>query len=160
MPKGTIPFSAFIETAGDDHADFVNSLHEYMIENDCKVEIKEAASGYVVSYMHKPSKRTVLNYVFRKLGLMMRIYADNVTAYMEIFADWPESMKSAAKKSGDCKRMFDPAACNSRCLGGFDFVLDGERQQKCRYAGFMLYLNDETKPYLKEMAEREMQARK
>jgi len=159
MPKETIPFSAFVEAAGDEHTAFVNSMHEYMLENDCKVEIKEAANGYVVSYKHIPSKRTVLNYVFRKAGLMMRIYADNVSAYMEKLADWPEAMKSTAKKAGDCTRMFDPTACNSRCIGGFDFVIDGERQQKCRYSGFMFYLNDESKPHLREMTECEMRVR-
>ena len=159
MPKETIPFSAFVEAAGTAHTDFINSLHEFMTENNCKTEIKEAANGHVVSYVHKPSKRTVANYVFRKKGLMMRIYADNVPSYEEALANWPESMKAAVKKAGPCKRFLNPTECNSRCPLGFDFILDGERQQKCRYGGFMFFLDDETKPFLKEMTEREMRAR-
>ena len=160
MPKTTIPFCAFVEAAGAPHTDFINSLHEYMLENDCKTEIKEAASGYVVSYIHKPSKRTVANYVFRRQGLMIRIYADNVPAYMEMLANWPDAMKDAIKKAGICKRLFDPEACNARCLKGFDFILDGERQQPCRYVGFMFFLDDETKPHLKELIVQEMETRK
>lgn len=160
MSKTTIPFSAFVEAAGPEHADFIHSLHEYMLENDCKTELKEAANGYVVSYMHKPSKRTVANYVFRKKGPMIRIYADNVPSYMEILANWPETMKAAIKKAGPCKRLINPEACNARCLKGFDFILDGERQQKCRLSGFMFFLDPETKPHLQEMMELEMRARK
>ena len=160
MPKETIPFSDFLEAAGPEHAGFVNALHEYMTENDCKTEIKTAANGYVLSYVHRPSKRTVANYVFRKKGLMIRIYADNVQRYMEALTGWPGSMKDTVKKAGVCKRLLRPEECNSRCLGGFDFLLDGEPQQKCRYGGFMFFLNDETKPHLREMVEHEMRARK
>ena len=160
MPKAVIPFSSFVEAAGLDHIDFVTILQDYMIENDCKTEIKEAANGYVVSYVHKPSKRTVFNYVFRREGLLIRIYADNVPSYMEILESWPDSMKDTIKKAGVCKRLVDPEACNARCLGGFDFMVDGERQQKCRYGSFMHLLDEEAKPYLKEMVEREVQARK
>ena len=158
MSKKTIPFSAFTEVAGDEHNEFITAKHDYLTENGCTVEIKEAANGYVVSYKHKPSKRTLLNYVFRKKGMMMRVYADNILSYSETLSSWPESMKNDVKKVGTCKRMVNPDDCNSRCPLGYDFILDGERHQKCRY-GFMFYVTDETKPYLKEMVEREIQMR-
>ena len=63
------------------------------------------------------------------------------------------------KKAGPCKRLLNPDDCNSRCLMGFDFILDGERQQKCRNSGFMFFLDDETKPYVNDMVLREMQLR-
>jgi len=160
MPKASIPFSAFVEAAGVEHTDFINSFHEYMTEQDCKAEIKEAANGYVVSYVHKPSKRTVANYVFRKEGLIMRMYADNVASYMEILEKWPDSMKEKVQKAGTCKRTLNPEECNARCIGSFDFILDGERRQPCRYNGLMFVLNDETKPYVRGMMEREIEARK
>ena len=159
MSKTTIPFETFVEAAGLEHTDFINSLHENLVNANCKAEIKEAASGYVVSYIHIPSKRTVINYVFRKKGIMIRIYADNVSHYMEILETWPNSMKDFIKKAGPCKRLLNPDDCNSRCLMGFDFILDGERQQKCRNSGFMFFLDDETKPYVNDMVLREMQLR-
>jgi len=100
MPKTIIPFEAFVESAGIEHTNFINSLHEHLVNANCKAEIKEAASGYVVSYIHTPTKRTVINYVFRKKWLMIRIYADNVLHYMEIFETWPNTMKDLIKKSG------------------------------------------------------------
>jgi len=154
-----IPFSDFVAAVDMEHIDFVNTMHDYMTERNCKTEIKEAANGLVVSYVHKPSKRTVANYIFRKKALMLRIYADHVQSYMETLANWPASMKSTIKKSGICKRLLNPEECNSRCLNGYDFILDSERQQKCRYGAFMFFLDDETKPYLREMIEFEMQER-
>ena len=158
MPKIEIPFNAFLESAGTEHTNFINNLHKYLIEHECSVEIKEAKNGYVVSYKHKPSKRVVVNYVFRKKGLMMRIYADNILSYSDFLTQCPDSMKNDIKKAGVCKRLVNPDECNSRCPLGYDFILDGERQQKCRY-GFMFYLTDETKPYLQELVTLEMNAR-
>lgn len=159
MAKEKIPFEAFVASVGAEHEEFVNSLHEFMIGNNCTCEIKEAASGYVVSYVYKPEKRTVANYVFRKKGPLLRVYADNVIKYMHILESWPASMKATVNKAGPCKRMLNPDDCNSRCVMGFDFIMDGVRQQKCRYGGFMFFLSDETKPHLREMMEQEMLAR-
>jgi len=159
MPKQTIPFDNFLAAAGAEHEVFIKQLHEYLQKNDCVVAIKEAANGYVVSYAHKPTKRTVANYVFRKKGPILRVYADHICSYMDILAHWPESMKDTLRKGGTCKRLLDPTACNARCLKGFDFILDGERRQPCRYNGFMFFLDDETKPRLSELMEHEIQAR-
>lgn len=159
MPKQVIPFSDFVTAAGPEHEEFINSTHNFLLENNCTVNIKEAKNGYVVSYIHTPAKKTLANYVFRKKGPMMRIYADNVPGYMEILDKWPDDMKSTIKKAGPCKRMLDPAACNSRCQMGFDFILDGERQQKCRNGGFMFFLEDTTKPHLSEMLQKKILVR-
>jgi len=160
MPKPTILFSEFLALAGAEHEEFINRLDGYLQENGCVAKIRESASGYVVSYMHKPTGRTVATYVFRKKMPMLRVYPDNIADYENILANWPATMKDAIRKGGNCARLIDPAACNSRCLQGFDFVLDGERQQKCRcHMGLTFLLSDETKPHLLEIMEREIQAR-
>ena len=99
-----------------------------------------------------------MSHVFRKKGLMMRIYADNILSYSDVLTKCPDIMKKDIKKAGVCKRLINPDDCNSRCPLGYDFILDGERQQKCRY-GFMFYLTDETKPYLQEIVKLEIEAR-
>ena len=86
----------------------MSSLHENLVNANFKAEIKEAASGYVVSYIHIPSKRTVINYVFRKKGIIIRIYADNVPRYMEILDTWPNTMKDFIKKAGRVKTSNSP----------------------------------------------------
>ena len=161
MTKSTIPFRDFLIAAGASHETFINQLHAYLQENDCVWKIREAANGYVVAYIHKPTKRTVANYVFRNKMPMLRVYADNVLSYEDNISKWPDSMKDAIRKGGNCSRLVDPTACNSRCLKGFDFILDGERQQKCRcHMSFTFFLNDEANPHLLEIMEHEIQARK
>jgi len=161
MSKQVIPFSDFLLAAGAEHETFINQLHAYLQESNCAWKIREAANGYVVSYIHKPTKRTVANYVFRKKMPMLRVYADHILSYEDKVSGWPDIMKDTIRKGGDCSRLVDSAVCNSRCLKGFDFILDGERQQKCRcHMSFTFFLDDEVKPYLLEVMEREMQARK
>jgi len=161
MPELVIPFSDFLVAAGASHEAFIIQLHAYLQENDCIWKIREAANGYVVSYIHKPTKRTVANYVFRKKMPMLRVYADNIRSYEDNVSNWPDTMKDTIRKGGNCSRLIDPTACNSRCLKGFDFILEGERQQKCRcHMSFTFFLDDESKPYLLEIMECEMQARK
>ena len=161
MPKQVISFSDFLVATGAPHEAFINQLHDYLQENSCVWKIREAANGYVVSYVHKPTNRTVANYVFRKKLPMLRVYADNIDSYEDKVSQWPDAMKDTIRKGGNCSRLVDPTACNSRCLKGFDFILDGERQQKCRcHMSFTFFLNEETKPFLLEIMEHEIQIRK
>ena len=74
MPNQTIHFDDFLVLAGDQHQEFIKQLHAYLQKNDCVVKIREAANGYVVSYVHKPRNRTVANYVFRKKMPMLPSY--------------------------------------------------------------------------------------
>lgn len=159
MSKSSIPFEDFLMTAGVKHEAFIVNLHTFMLANNCIVSIKEAKSGYVVSYVYQPQKRTVANYVFRKNGVMLRIYADNISQYMEILEQWPASMKETIAKAGPCKRLLSPDACNPNCLKGFDFIMAHSRHQKCRNSGFMFLLDDTTKPYLDTMMKQEMKYR-
>ncbi|MCL2756136.1 MAG: hypothetical protein FWE45_03765 [Firmicutes bacterium] len=156
-----IQFNDFLSSVETEYEEFVSQLHTYLIKNDCVTKIREAASGYVVSYVHKPTNRTVANFLFRKKILMLRVYADNIVSYENVVNCWPSTMKDIIRKGGNCSRLINPTACNSRCLKGFDFVLDGERQQKCRcHMSFTFPLNDETISHLMEIMEYEMRERK
>lgn len=160
MPSHVIPFSEFVHAAGAEHEPFIQQLHELLLQNHCVEKLKTAANGLVVSYVHKPSKRTVANYIFRKQMPMMRIYADHIAHYPQLIAHLPASMKEAITQGGDCARLINPTACNSRCLLGFDFVMDGARLQKCRcHNSFAFFLNDETKPFIRQFIEQELAQR-
>ena len=73
-------FEDFIGTVDSGSRDFVRALHGIFTEHGCKLEIKEAKSGYVVSYLL--NRKTVMNYVFRRKGLLARIYAGHIAGYM------------------------------------------------------------------------------
>lgn len=152
-------YLAFVNSVPLEHRDFVEALNDALLARGMKAEIKAAKSGPVVTYVCGKPKRSVFNYVFRKSGMLMRIYGEHVGSYEEILADFPEKMKAAIRKAGPCKRIMDPGACSSRCPMGYVFDLDGEQQIKCRYNAFLLPVNDESKPHLRDFVEREAAAR-
>ena len=91
------------------------------------------------------------NYVFRKKGLMIRIYAGHIAQYMNVLDNLPDEMVHAIQKASICKRLVDPDTCNQRCSMGYEFILKGERLQRCRNNAFMFFINEESKPFIKNI---------
>lgn len=152
-------FELFLESVGDNNREFVVSLDEYLAHNDCKRTIKSAKSGYVVSYVAADTKRTLATFVFRKSGVKLRIYAEHAAQYEGFLDDLPQTMKKEIQKASVCKRLADPNACNPKCAMGFEFVLNGEPYQKCRYMAFMPTLSEENNPYIMQFLEKELSYR-
>ena len=59
-----IEFEEFLASVSEQNQEFVKELHNQLMESGCKIEIKSAKSGYMVSYLYH--KKTIANYVFRK----------------------------------------------------------------------------------------------
>lgn len=146
----------FLTSVDAGNQEFVRDLHDELTELGCKIDVKLAKSGYMVSY--SLNKKTVANYVFRKKGLIIRIYAGHIAQYMEALDVLPDGMVRAIREAPICKRMVSPDACNSKCSMGYDFILRGERQQKCRYSAFMFLLDEESKPHVKSLLLHEVRA--
>ena len=157
MAKEKLGFEDFISLVDSDNQLFVTKLHMELTDKGCKIQVKEAKSGYAVAYLL--NKKTLANYVFRKKGLILRIYANHINDYMEILDDLPNEMIVSVKKAPVCKCLIDPATYNQKCAKGYDFILKGERQQKCRYHAFMFLVNDESKPFIHNFVINEVMAR-
>lgn len=84
--------------------------------------------------------------MFRKKGLIARIYAGHIAQYMEILDTLPDSMVRSIQKAPICKRLVEPSTCNQKCSMGYDFILQGERLQRCRNSAFMFLLDKESRP--------------
>lgn len=138
---------------------FINSLHKYLLENGCKMKIELKSSGYLVSYSHTPSKKVIVNFVFRKKGLIIRIYGDNVNKYLEFMDTLPAGMVKSIAKAPICKRLVNPNDCNPKCSMGYDFTINSDHFQKCKYNCFMFNVNDENNPYIKSFVENEVKER-
>lgn len=149
-------FQDFLASVDGENQKFVSELHDELTELGCKIDVKSAKSGYVVSY--SLNKKTIANYVFRKKGLIARIYAAHVTQYMELLDTLPDSMLRSIQEAPICKRLVDLSACNQRCSMGYDFVLKGERLQRCRNNAFMFLLHEESRPYVKSLLVSEAKA--
>lgn len=152
----TYTFEDFLASVDGENQKFASELHEALTALGCKTDVKPAKSGYVVSYsLHK---KTIANYVFRKKGLIARIYGSHVAQYMEVLDTLPDSMVRTIQAAPACKRLVNPAACNQRCPMGYDFVLKGERLQRCRNNAFMFLLDEESRPYVKSLLLHEAKA--
>lgn len=159
MEKQTPTFENFLNDVNPVNRPFVEGLHAWLLENGCTVKLELAKSGYVVSYAHAATKRVLANYVFRKQGVVIRIYADNVDKYEAFLQTMPEAMQKKAIKAPVCRRMLDPTKCNARCPMGYVFTLGGELQKKCRYNSFMFLLDAESNPFIQTFVENELRAR-
>lgn len=153
-------FRLFLESVDGYNQDFVMELHEFFLQNNCKYEIKSAKSGFVVSYILESTKRTLATYIFRKSGIRIRIYPDQVSEYEDFLDSLPEKMKKDIRKASVCKRMINLEDCNPRCVMGYRFSLDGQLCQKCRYMAFQPVLNEENNPFIKQFLEKELEHRK
>lgn len=88
-------FEDFIITVDGAQAGFITELNRELTEGGCTIEVKEAKSGYVVSYLH--NKKAIANYVFRKKGIIARIYGNHIIDYMEFLDTLPDGMVQAIK---------------------------------------------------------------
>lgn len=149
-------FNLFLESVDEGNQAFVASLHEYLTKNNCKCEIKEAKSGYVVSYLYCDTKKTIANFVFRKAGIRIRIYPEHISEYQEFLNCLPEKMKCDIKDAPVCKRLINSDDCNPKCAMGYVFELDGETYQKCRYSAFMPPLHEKNNPMIQAFLEKEL----
>lgn len=149
-----IVFEDFLQSVEERERGFVAELHEFLSESGCKCDIKEAKSGFVVSYVR--DKKTLMNYVQRKTGTKARIYAANIGSYQELLDTLPQKMKSDIIKAPPCKRLLDPSACNPKCSMGYAFTMDGEEYKKCRNSAFMFSLSEENNPFIRTFLEKEL----
>lgn len=158
MAKETIAFENFLESVATEHREFVEKLHKKLIELGCDFVIKEAKSGYAASYQLE--KKTVMNWVFRKSGVLARIYGDNAKKYENVISLLPNDMQEKMAASRDCKRYIDPTACSDTCVKGFVYNLNGVTYKKCRNDGMFFLLTKENAEYISSLVRAEVVARK
>ena len=134
-------FIHFLQDIPAEYQNFVLELDEYLIARGSKRTIKAAKSGFVTSYSSPASGRALLNYVFRKSGVKMRIYAEHIGEHPEVLNCLPDNMKADIKKAGDCKKLTG-LNCTPSCPAGYTFVMDGEEYRKCKNMAFFHSMTD------------------
>ncbi|MBR3308680.1 MAG: hypothetical protein IKG00_02095 [Lachnospiraceae bacterium] len=134
----------------------VQNIHDELSAMGFTEEIKEAKSGPVLSYMK--DRKVLLNYVYRKSGIKVRLYAAEIAAYEDCLAGLPDSMKKELKKATDCKKL-NGLTCTPTCPGGYAYTLDGELLKKCRSMAFLMTLNQKTAEYIHTLILREAKER-
>lgn len=157
MAKETFSFEDFMLEVPEDIYGFIVSMHKNLSDRGCGIKIESAKSGYVVSYNF--NKKVLMNYVFRKSGLVVRIYGTFSHTYEDFLSKLPDVMLKAIDKAPVCKRLIDPSTCNQRCKMGYDFSVNDTHYQKCQFSAFMFTINADTLDFIREFAEHEILAR-
>ena len=134
-------FMLFLNDIPADSQEFILELDKYLTEKGSKRTIKTSKSGFVTSYSSPKSGKALLNYVFRKNGIKIRVYAGNIGEYSEILSDFPDNMKKDIIKAGDCKKL-NGLNCSPTCTGGYSFPLDGTIYKKCKNMAFFHSLEE------------------
>ncbi|MCR0317376.1 hypothetical protein MKA27_17260 [[Clostridium] innocuum] len=158
MAKEKGSFREFLSAVAPEHQAFIEELNNKLIEQGCNLVIKEAKSGYAASYQLE--KKTIMNWVFRKSGILARIYGDNAGKYEDILASLPADMQEKMTASRDCKKLIDPNACSDTCVKGFVYFLNDNIHKKCRNDGMFFLLTNETAEHIARLVCAEAAARK
>ena len=157
MTQEKITFEQFIQAVDADNQPFVQDLNSYLLENGCKATFEEKKSGYLASYKYGKPPRAVLNFVFRKTGMLTRIYGERISGYPDFLNTLPKEMVESIESAGICKRLVHNA-CSPKC-SGYDFTIVNEHFQKCRYSCFEFLMTSKSNPYIKAFVEYELKER-
>lgn len=159
MSTNELRFEQFLSDIQPDFEEAVRAIHDRLAAGGCAVSLQAAKSGLVVSFTHPATKKVVANFVARKKGPMLRLYADGLAGYADTVAALPERMLDQIAGQAVCRRLLDPAKCNARCPMGYVLTIRGEEHKKCRYNCFLLPINTANAPALLTLVEKELAAR-
>ncbi|MCL2579859.1 MAG: hypothetical protein FWE32_07470 [Oscillospiraceae bacterium] len=157
MAAEKLSYDDFIQTLNADNLAFVEELHGFLLNNGHKPTFESKKSGLLGSYKHTKTKKVVMNFLFRKRGLIVRIYGENISGYHDLLQTLPAEMVDEITGAGICKQLVS-GGCSTRC-SGYDFTIGGEHFQKCRYSCFEFLVTGESKPFIKAFVENETKAR-
>jgi hypothetical protein len=159
MANEKYQFEDFLDEVHQEKRMAVINIHESMTGSGYKDKVEKKASGFLVSYKHPKTKRSILNLFFRKDGLQARIYAENHKQYANFIDNLPEEMEAQVAKATNCKQFMTPPGCSDSCSAGYDILIRGNRYQKCRYSCFHFKANTKSLPVITEFIELEKASR-
>jgi hypothetical protein len=157
MSQDKITFEQFLDAVDVTNKPFVIELHNYLLDNGCKVKFEEKKSGYLASYKLGKPQRAIMNFVCRKKGMLTRIYGERISGYPDFLNTLPKEMVASIESAGVCKRLVNNT-CSPKC-NGYDFMIRNEHFQKCRYNCFEFLMTKESNPYIKSFIEHELKER-
>jgi len=154
MSQEKIGFEQFIIAVPAEHQAFIHDLHDFMADAGCRIAFEEKKSGLLASIKYGKPPRAVANFLFRKQGLLVRIYGENIGGYRDFLHTLPTEMVAAIDGSSTCKRLTENG-CSPKCMG-YDFEIGDAHFQKCRYGCFEFLVTDKAKPFIRAFVEKEL----
>ena len=157
MPNEKIVFEQLLEAVEAEQQGFIAELHSYLLENGCKSSYELKKNGSLASYKFGKPPKALLNFIFRNNKILVRIYGENVSKYEDFLCTLPKEMVESLRASGDCGRL-TKNTCSTKC-SGYDFMIEAERFQKCRYSCFELLVSEQNNFYIKQFIAHELSER-
>ena len=157
MAQEKLSYEQFKAAVDPGNQAYLQDLHNYLLDNGCKATFEEKKTGLLGSYKHTKTKKSVINVLQKKQGLLVRIYGENTGKYADFLNTLPDEMVQSIDGSGDCKRLVHNT-CSPKCTG-YDVTIKGERYQKCRYNAFEFLVTGESGPIIKSFVEHEVNER-
>ena len=158
MGETNYQYEDFLMSVSDEHRDFVQKINEFLLQEGCKVKVGSNKT-YLFTVKYTQGRRGVFNFMLRKRGMKASVYAANFSQYPDVLNRLPESMEAQISKSSDCKNMTSPTACWEGCMG-YDIPIREEQYKKCKFGCFQFNVDSESIPFLQEMLESELEARR
>ena len=148
-----ITFDEFLKTVEKDNQAFIQDMHVMFLKYGCKLEIKQAKLGYITTYVYTINKKRValMNYVFRKSGMKVRIYARHIGLYQSLLDSLAEDMKKSVMEADDCKRLTGVSECSPTCIAGYAFMMDGISYKKCKHHAFFWEVEPSNQAIIEKM---------
>ncbi len=159
MAKDTVTYEDFLNDVPLPYRAFVEQVNSSLLDAGYKSTFENKASGYLASYKHGKNRLAILNFVFRKKGMMARVYANHCDEYADYVATLPPALERVVAKASDCKRLLNPSDCSPTCSMGYRFSVGDNEYRKCRYNCFFFLVDDESVPVIAGLVERERVAR-
>ena len=157
MAQEKLTYEQFLQAVEPGKQAYLQALHNHLLDNGCKATFEEKKTGLLGSYKHTKTKKSIINTLQKKQGLLIRIYGENIANYPDFFNTLPNEMVQAIDSAGDCKRMVSNT-CSPKCIG-YDVTIKGNRYQKCRYAAFEFLVTDESEQFIRQFVDNEVKER-
>lgn len=133
MAKNPLPTATAIEEmlqilSGGDYEKAM-FLHEFGRNIGCKIEPRTGARYYRIQYSTPKPKRSLFTIECNESRWRVKANLYHISQYIELAASSSDAIKSAVKATRACTK------CNSRCIGGSHFTLDGRDYITCIGSG-------------------------
>jgi len=152
-------FLTFLSDAASDCVDFFLNIHGKLTQMGCKVKMTSTkAHPYQLAYTMPNSRKGILNFYLRKKGLRMRITVVNADNHAHWLNSLPAHMVNQISKKNTCVKLTENCECLDTCMG-FDFYINENHFQKCRFYCFQFDVDAESMPYFYALLEGELMAR-
>jgi len=150
-------YQDFIMSLNAEQLAFVEDLNKYLMDSSCKATFEEKKSGMIASYKFGKPPKALIYMFFKKNGMLVRIYGENLDNYRDFLNTLPSQMVAEIDGASACKRLVSNG-CSPKCTG-YDFTIDAKHFQKCRYNCFEFLFTNETAPYIRVFVQKELSAR-